>query len=74
MGTTIKSFFDRQKRDLRDKSNEGDERKRERESSLNTSLSKDDTDIFEEGIKSPRCADILYSCLQNLEKKGKRDF
>ena len=31
MGTTIKSFLDRQKRDLRDKSNEGDERKRERE-------------------------------------------
>ena len=49
-------------------------KERERERSLNTSLSKDDTDIFEEGIKSPRCADILYSCLQNLEKKGKRDF
>ena len=45
-----------------------------RESSLKTSLSKDDTDIFEEGIESPRCAGILYSCLQNLEKKGKQDF
>ena len=31
MGTTIKSFLDRQKRDLRDKSNEGDERKKVRE-------------------------------------------
>ena len=46
----------------------------ERESSLKTSLSKDDTDIFEEGIESPRCAGILYSCLQNLGKKGKQDF
>ena len=69
MITTIKSFFDRQERDLIDKSNEDDERKKARESSLNVSLSKDDTDIFEEGIESPRCAGILYSCLQNLEKK-----
>ena len=80
MSTTIKSFFDRQNRDLSDKSNEDDERKkerekeRERESSLDTSLSKDDTDIFEEGIESSRCADILYSCLQNLEKKVNEIF
>ena len=75
MSTTIKSFFDRQKRDLSDKSNEDDEKKNgERESGLNTSLSKDDTDVFEEGIKSPCCAGILYNCLQNLEKKGKRYF
>ena len=31
MSTTIKSFFDRQKRDLSDKSNEDDERKGETE-------------------------------------------
>ena len=31
MSTTIKSFFDRQKRDLSDKSNEDDERKKMRE-------------------------------------------
>ena len=49
--------------------NEDDERKKLRESSLSTSLSKDDTDVFEEGIESPRCAGILYSYLQNLEKK-----
>ena len=36
--------------------------------------SKDNTDIFEEGTESPRCAGILHGCLQNLEKKGKRDF
>ena len=74
MSTTIKSFFDRQKRDLSDKSNKDNERKKVRESSLNTSLSKDDTDIFEEGIESPRCAGILYSCLQNLEKKVNEIF
>ena len=44
-------------------------KERRRESSLIISLSKDDTDIFEEGIESPRYAGILYSCLQNLEKK-----
>ena len=74
MSTTIKGFFDRQKRDLNDKSNEDDERKKARESSLNISLNKDDTDIFEEGIESQRCAGILYSCLQNLEKKIKEIF
>ena len=31
MSTTIESFFDRQKRDLSDKSNEGDKRKKARE-------------------------------------------
>ena len=72
MSTTIKNFFDRQKRDLSDKSNEDDERKKvgdiyiyiyilyrereereRRERNLSTSLSKDGTDIFEEGIESP---------------------
>ena len=74
MSTTIKSFFDRQKRDLSDKSNEDDERKKVRESSSNTSLSKDDTDVFEERIESPRCAGILHSCLRNLEKKVNKIF
>ena len=31
MGTTIKSFFDRRKRDLSNKSNEDDDRKKVRE-------------------------------------------
>ena len=50
------------------------ERRWERQSSLNTSLSKDDTDIFEEEIESPRWAGISYSCLQNLEKKVNEIF
>ena len=44
-------------------------KKRRRESSLNVSLSKSDTDIFEEGIDSSCYAGILYTCLQNLEQK-----
>ena len=74
MSTTIRRLFDRQKRDLSDKSNEDYERKKLRESSLNTLLSKDDADIFGEGIESPRCAGILCSCFQNLEKKVKEIF
>ena len=58
----------KQKRDLSDQSNEDDDKKRARGKKFNLSLSNDDTDIFEV-IKSPRCASILYICLQNLEKK-----
>ena len=50
MSTTIRSFFDRQKLDLSDKSNEDDERKKEREQlkciTLNVSLNKYDTGIL----------------------------
>ena len=67
MSTTIKSFFDRQ--EVINQTKTMKERKRERESSLNISLNKDDADIFEEGIKYPRWAGILHSCLQNLEEK-----
>ena len=50
------------------------ERRQERERSLNTSLSKDDPDIFEEGIESPGCVGISYSCSQNLEKQVNETF
>ena len=39
---------------------------------MDLSLSKetsDDTDVFTEGIESPRCASILYDCLKNLGSK-----
>ena len=62
MSTTIESFFDRQKRDLSDKCNENNERKKTTRSSSNLSLRKDDTDIFEEVIESPRWAGIIHSC------------
>ena len=63
MSNSIKSYFERKKRDLSDKSTSKEERKKARERSLVLSLSKetsDDTDAFAEGIESPRCASILY--------------
>ena len=72
MSSSIKSYFERKKRDLSDKSTNEEERKKARESSLDLSVSKetsDDTDVFTEGIESPRCANILYDCLKNLELK-----
>ena len=63
------SYFGWKKRDLSDESNDGDERKKAKESSLDLSLNQDDTDVFSEGIDSLRCASILYDCLNNLDKK-----
>ena len=68
--TTInQKFFRKEKRDLSDKANEEDEKKKARENSLNLALSKEDTHFFEERIESPRCTGILYSCWQNVGKK-----
>ena len=72
MSSSIKSYFERKKRDLSDKSNNEEERKKARESTLDLSLSKetsDDTDVFAEGIEPPRFASILYDCLKKLELK-----
>ena len=77
MSSSIKSYFERKKRDLSDKSTNEEERKKGRESSLDLSLSKetsDSTDVFAEGIESPRCASILYDCLKNLELKFNEIF
>ena len=77
MSSSIKSYFEREKRDLNDKSTNEEERKKFRESSLDLSLSKetsDDTDVFAEGIESPRCTSILYDCLKNLELKVNEIF
>ena len=69
MSNNLKSYFGNKKRDLSDKSNDGDERKKAKESNLDWSLNQDDTDVFAEGIDSPRCASILHDCLKNLDKK-----
>ena len=52
ISSSIKSFFERQKQDLSDKSNKNN--KRRYESNLNVSVNKDDENIFKEGIGSPR--------------------
>ena len=69
MSNTLKSYFVSKKWDLSDKSNDGDQRKKAKESNLDWSLNQDDTDVFAEGIDSPRCASILHDCLKNLDKK-----
>ena len=72
MSSSIKSYFERNKRDLSVKSTNEEERKKTRESSLDLSLSKetnDDTDILTEGIESSRCVSILCDCLKILELK-----
>ena len=63
MSTTITKFFEWQKLDLSDKSNEDNERKKASESSSNVSQNKGDTHIFEERMESPRWAGILCNCL-----------
>ena len=56
MSSGIKSYCERKKRDLSDKSNDGDERKKTRKSSLDLSSSKIDDDsaeapeFFSEGL------------------------
>ena len=75
MSSGIKSYFERKKRDLSDKSNDGDERKKNRESSLDLSSSKYDDDsaealeVFSEGLDSPCWAEDLFKCLKDLERK-----
>ena len=70
MSNTLKSYFGSKKRDFTDKSNDGDERKKAKESNLDLSLNQDDTDVFVEGIDFPRCVSVLYDCLVNLNKKA----
>ena len=71
----IKSFFEQKKRELRNKSEEGDDAKRARDSSLDRSTAeaeKECGDFFAEGLKLEDCVVILYYCMQNLEKKMKK--
>ena len=69
MSNTLKSYFGSKKRDLRDKSNDEDERKKAKERNLDLSLNQDNADVLSEGIDSPRCVSISYNCLKNLDKK-----
>ena len=69
MSNTLMSYSGSKRRDLSDKSNDGDERKKAKESNLALSLNQDDTDVFAEGIDSLRCVSIMYDCLKNIDKK-----
>ena len=69
----IKSFFKRKKRELSNKSDDGDNTKKAREqSSLQESIDANYTgDIFTEGLKSEDCVSILHNCMKNIESKMK---
>ena len=62
MEQKIESFFEKKKRDLSSASTSGDERKKLKGNDENEetylSFSDDQTDVFTEGLKSPRCASI----------------
>ena len=63
------------KRDLSDKSETGEDPKKDREGSLDCSqiiqTSDIPNDIFTESLNSPGCVAILFNCLKNLESKMK---
>ena len=65
----ITKIFDKKKRDLSSKSNDGEDSKRPRESSLDESIANTtNTDVFTESLKSEDCVAVLYNCLKKLEE------
>ena len=55
------------------KSNDGDDSKRPRESSLDNSIANaKNTDVFTESLKSEDCVAVLYSCMKKLEEDMKK--
>ena len=69
----ITKFFDKKKRDLSSKSNDGDDSKRPRGSSLDDSIANaTNTDVFIESLKSEDRVAVPYSCLKNLEEEMKK--
>ena len=67
----ISQYFAK-KRDLSDRSSDGDEPKRLCEESSASSSSPDSpSDSFQESLKSPDCMKILLNCFKNLDKQVK---
>ena len=61
------------KQDLSSKSNDRDNSKRPRESSLDDSIANaTNTDVFTEPLRSKECVAILYSCIKKLEEEMKK--
>ena len=65
----IYKFFDKssKKRDLSDKSTNGEDPKKQREGSLDEQESPDE--VFKDSLDSPDCVKILFNCMQNIERK-----
>ena len=55
------------------KSNDGQDSKKPRESSLDESIADGtNTDVFTESLKPEDCAAILYNCMKKLEEEMKK--
>ena len=65
----IYKFFDKssKKRDLSDKSSNGEDPKKQREGSLDEQKSPDE--VFKDSLDFPDCVKNLFNCMQNIEKK-----
>ena len=59
------------KRDLSNKSPNGEDSKKHRENSASFSSL---PDVFSDGFNSPECAKILINCLKSIELQGKELF
>ena len=71
----ITKFFGRKKRKFNSQSVDGNDSKRPRgESNNSTSTLTSPGDVFEESLKSDDCAKILVNSMQNLEKQIKELF
>ena len=71
----ITKLLDLKKRELSSQSADGDDSKRPREESNNsTSTPASPGDVFEESLKSGDCVKILVNCMQNIEKQVKELF
>ena len=65
----IYKFFDKssKKRDLRDKSSNTEDLKKQREGSLDEQKRPDE--VFKDSFDSPDCVKIFFNCMKNIEKK-----
>ena len=71
----ITKFFDQKKRERRSQSVDGDDSKRSRKESNNsTSTPTSPDDVFEESAKSGDCVKILVNFMKNIEKQVEELF
>ena len=65
-------FLENRKRDLSDKSRNGEDAKKVKENAESTGSLSDE--VFSDGLNSPECAKILVNCLRNIENQVKELF
>ena len=74
MEKKIQSFFEKKKRDLSDKSNDGDERKKQREGSLELPTEENTNDVFNASSDSSEGASTFLELLKKLDEDVKGLF